>query len=59
MYTNVYMARNLKLEEGKIEFSDNFDLIYEKTVTKFGNGAKIDAPKELLGKKVYVVVRSS
>jgi len=53
------MARNLKLEEGKIEFSDNFDLIYEKTVTKFGNGAKIDAPKELLGKKVYVVVRSS
>jgi putative transposon-encoded protein len=32
-------------------------MIIEKTVTKFGNGAKIDAPKELLGKKVYVIVR--
>ena len=59
MYIVVYMVRNIKLEKGKIEFSDNFDLIFEKTVTKFGNGAKIDAPKELLGKKVYVVVRSS
>lgn len=51
------MSRNLKLQEGKIELKDNFELIFEKTITKFGNGAKIDAPKELLGKKVYVVVR--
>lgn len=50
--------RKIKLEKGKIELKDNFELIYEKTITKFGNGAKIDAPKELLGKKVYVVVRS-
>ena len=54
----IYMTRKLKLEKGKIEFSDDFELIYEKTVTKFGNGAKIDAPKNLLGRKVYVVVRS-
>ena len=49
--------RNLKLEKGKLELKDEFELIYEKTITKFGNGAKIDAPKEFLGKKVYVVVR--
>ncbi|MBI2045369.1 DUF2080 family transposase-associated protein, partial [Candidatus Pacearchaeota archaeon] len=24
---------------------------------KFGSGAKIDAPKEFLGKKVYVLIR--
>ncbi|EQD42457.1 transposon-encoded protein [mine drainage metagenome] len=29
----------------------------EKTVTKFGTGAKVDCPKEYLGKKVYLVVR--
>ena len=30
---------------------------YEKTITKFGTGAKIDAPKEFIGKKVYILVR--
>jgi len=49
--------RELKLEKGKLQLNDNFDLIFEKEITKFGNGAKIDAPKEFLGKKVYVVVR--
>jgi len=29
---------------------------FEKSVTKFGNGAKIDAPKEHLGRKVIVLV---
>ena len=48
---------NIKLEKGKIELKDSYELIFEKTVTKFGNGAKIDAPKEMLGKKVYVIVR--
>lgn len=47
----------IKLEQGKIELKDNYEMIFEKTITKFGNGAKIDAPKELLGKKVYVIVR--
>jgi len=27
----------------------------EKEVTKFGTGAKVDCPKEFLGKKVYLV----
>jgi len=29
---------------------------FEHKVTKFGTGAKIDAPKEYLGKKVVVLV---
>ena len=49
--------RKVKLHEGKLELSDNFDFIFEKMITQFGNGAKIDAPKEFLGRKVYVIVR--
>jgi putative transposon-encoded protein len=30
---------------------------FEKIVTKFGNGAKIDCPKQYLGRGIYVVVR--
>ena len=29
---------------------------FERTINKFGTGAKIDAPKEYLGKKVVVIV---
>jgi len=49
--------RSIKLEKGKLELKDEFELIFERTITKFGNGAKIDAPKGLLGRKVYVVLR--
>ena len=57
-YIVLYMSkRKIKLHEGKLELSDSFEFIFEKVVSKFGNGAKIDAPKEFLGKKVYVVVR--
>ena len=29
---------------------------FERTINKFGTGAKIDAPKEYLGKRVVVLV---
>ena len=29
---------------------------FERRVTKFGTGAKIDAPKEYLGRKVIILV---
>ncbi len=38
---------------------DQVETMFEKTVTKFGSGAKIDCPKEHLGKHVYVIVRKS
>ena len=55
-YIGVYMAK-IKLAKGKIELTDEYELIFEKSITKFGNGTKIDAPKEFLGKKVYVIIR--
>jgi putative transposon-encoded protein len=30
---------------------------FEKPVTKFGSGAKIDCPKQYLGRTVFVVIR--
>lgn len=51
------VLRSLQFEKGKLELRDEFELIFERTITKFGNGAKIDAPKDLLGRKVYVVLR--
>lgn len=34
----------------------NIKAYFEKSITRFGNGAKIDAPKEHLGKRVIVLV---
>lgn len=28
----------------------------KKTVTPFGNGAKVDCPKEYMGKRVYLII---
>ncbi len=32
------------------------DGFFKKTVTPFGTGAKIDCPKEFLGKEVYIII---
>ena len=34
----------------------NIQGYFERTINKFGTGAKIDAPKDYLGKKVIVLV---
>ena len=57
LYMSKKKIRSIKLEKGSLELRDEFELIFEKTITKFGNGAKIDAPKEFLGRKVYVILR--
>ena len=38
---------------------DDIETIFEKKVTRFGNGAKIDCPPQYLGRKVYVIIRKS
>lgn len=35
---------------------ENVKLYYEKTVTTFGNSAKIDCPKKYIGKTAIVVI---
>lgn len=51
------MATKIKIENGKIKFEDKFEKIIDKTVTKYGTGAKVDCPKEFLGRKVYLLIR--
>lgn len=41
---------NILLKDGKVA------MIYEKIITKYGNGAKVDAPKKHIGKRAYVVI---
>lgn len=41
---------------GKIHLTDNVLEIYEKKVTPYGNGAKIDAQKKHIGKRTYVII---
>lgn len=41
---------------GKLIIKDNVEEIYEKRVTPYGNGAKIDAQKKYIGKRVFVIV---
>lgn len=53
------MAKNKKLiEKTEIKVAGIVGF-FEKEVTKFGTGAKIDCPKEYLRKKVYVLIRKN
>lgn len=51
--------RTLKTKNNQLNLKDEIETIFEKKVTKFGSGAKIDCPKQHLGKKVYVIVRKN
>jgi putative transposon-encoded protein len=51
--------RRLTVHHDELDLKDEVETIFEKTVTKFGSGAKIDCPLQHLGKKVYVIVRKS
>ncbi|BAB59284.1 transposase [Thermoplasma volcanium GSS1] len=35
----------------------NIEAYMERTVTKFGSGAKVDCPKEYLGKRVCLIIK--
>ena len=48
--------RRIEIEKGKLVLKEGLIGFFQKTVTKFGTGAKIDCPKEYLDKTVYLVV---
>ena len=41
---------------GKISITDTVLEIYEKKVTPYGNGAKIDAQKKDIGRRAYIII---
>ena len=49
--------RTIKTKKGELNLKDEIEVIFEKKVTKFGTGAKIDCPLKFLGKNVYILIR--
>lgn len=53
----LFMSRIVKaVSGGKITVKDDVEEIYEKKVTPYGNGAKIDAQKKYIGQRVFIIV---
>lgn len=51
------MPRIVKaVANGKIYITDDVLEIYEKKVTPYGNGAKVDAQKKHIGRRVYIII---
>jgi putative transposon-encoded protein len=55
MYILNHMNK-LKIRNNDLEISDKIETLFEKEVTVFGNGAKIDCQKKYLGKKALVII---
>ena len=43
--------RKFTFKTDKFTIESGVKFFYEKNITKFGNGAKIDAPKDYIGKR--------
>lgn len=41
---------------GKLKIQDGVEEIYEKVVTPYGNGAKLDAQKRYIGRKAFIII---
>lgn len=51
------MAREISaVKDGKIVLTDDVEEICEKTVTPYGNGAKLDSQKKYIGRKAYIII---
>lgn len=48
--------RTFKFHKSSFTFKSEVEFFFEKFINKFGDGAKIDAPKKYMGRKVIVLV---
>jgi putative transposon-encoded protein len=48
--------RNIKIIGGKLNLSEDVEVVFEKVVTPFGNSAKVDSQKKYIGKRAYVII---
>lgn len=48
--------RRIEVTKGDLKVREKVEVLYERKVTRFGNSAKIDAPKRYIGKRVYVII---
>ena len=45
-----------KIVKDSLYLSKEVETFYEKTITRFGNSAKVDAPKSYIGRRAFVVI---
>ena len=50
------MVRKIEMRKGDMIIKEKVDVVYEKTITPFGNSAKLDAPKKYIWKRAYVII---
>ena len=48
--------KKITINKGELVVREKVIGYFKKRVTKFGNGAKVDCPREFLDKDVYVIV---
>jgi putative transposon-encoded protein len=53
---DILTMRKLSVIKGDFTLTDEVEIVFEKTVTPFGNSAKLDVPKRYLGKRAYVLI---
>jgi len=56
VYTCIYMSRGKLSKSGFTLREDSVEGYYKKTVTAFGNGAKVDSFRDFIGHEVVVIV---
>ena len=44
------------IKGGKLKIGEDVEEIFEKRVTPYGNGAKVDAQKKYIGRRVYIII---
>ena len=56
LHVNTMPRKVNAIAGGKIKIEDNVEEIYEKVVTPYGNGAKLDAQKKYIGRKAFIII---
>lgn len=51
--------RRIKIKPKTKVTVDGIAGFLKRTVTKFGNGAKVDCPKEYIGKEAYLIIKEA
>jgi putative transposon-encoded protein len=50
------LMRIVNIKDKELTIKDKVETLYEKTVTPFGNSAKVDAPKKFIGRRAFVII---
>ncbi len=48
--------KDVEIAKEALQLSKEVETFYEKNITKFGNSAKIDAPKSYIGRRAFIII---